>query len=333
MKISFQIVPQTTPSAFVRYLLDLWPRHNDGMNKYNNSYNMNNNNNNHTRSSDRDRHVPQIPYMEILAIADNLMGLFWEGMHRTYLRTHVLIYIHTYIHIHIRTYMHALSSVHLHIAHLHFLFMVFTFLFLSVIISMSHTRLISLFLLFISSTFLHIFIHLCFLPIALIIVFLTLSIYFLSSISDPDCMRYAPSTIAISALLLTFSKLHLDCTEWLHRLPDECLPPKICDNIITPHSIFPLEDIAYLDIDNCLLCLQKIPMISKHINQSNRGLSINVNAANQNLNNNMDCQNEIISPKDSDSDGQSSVRTITPTSTAELCEERNNELRNQKKVI
>jgi hypothetical protein len=48
----------------------------------------------------------------------------------------------------------------------------------------------------------------------------------------------------------------------------------------------------------------------------------------------MDCQNEIISPKDSDSDGQSSVRTITPTSTAELCEERsNNELRNQSKVI
>ena len=163
------------------------------------------------------------------------------------------------------------------------------------------------------------------------------TLYFLSSTADPDCMRYAPSTIAISALLLTFSKLHLDCTEWLHRLPDECLPPKICDNIITPHSIFPLEDIAYLDIDNCLLCLQKIPMISKHINQSNRGLSININAANQNLNsnnNNMDCQNEIISPKDSDSDGQSSVRTITPTSTAELCEERNNnELRNQNKVI
>lgn len=155
---------------------------------------------------------------------------------------------------------------------------------------------------------------------------------------DPDCMRYAPSTIAISALLLTFSKLHLDCTEWLHRLPDECLPPKIMDNIITPHSIFPLEDIAYLDIDNCLLCLQKIPMISRHVNQqSNRGLSINVNAANVNMNNNnnsMDCQNDIISPKDSDSDGPSSVRTITPTSTAELCEERNNnESRNLNKVI
>lgn len=75
-------------------------------------------------------------------------------------------------------------------------------------------------------------------------------------------------------------------------------------------------------------------MISKHINQSNRGLSININAANQNQNNNMDCQNDIISPKDSDSDGQSSVRTITPTSTAELCEERNNnELRNQNKVV
>lgn len=106
--------------------------------------------------------------------------------------------------------------------------------------------------------------------------------------------------------------------------------------MITPHSIFPLEDIAYLDIDNCLLCLQKIPMTSKQANTS-RGLSININAANQNLNNNstnMDCQNDIISPKDSDSDGQSSVRTITPTSTAELCEERNNnELRSQNKAL
>jgi hypothetical protein len=100
LKISFQIVPQTTPSAFVRYLLDLWPRHNDGTNKYNNTYNVNNdngNNSNHTRFSDRDRHVPQIPYMEILAIADNLMGLFWEGTHHTHLRTHVLTQIHTYI--------------------------------------------------------------------------------------------------------------------------------------------------------------------------------------------------------------------------------------------
>ena len=85
LKISFQIVPQTTPSAFVRYLLDLWPRHNDGMSKYNNSYNMNNNNNHqHCNGNTRfiDRNVAQIPYIEILAIADNLMGLFWEGTYK-----------------------------------------------------------------------------------------------------------------------------------------------------------------------------------------------------------------------------------------------------------
>ena len=90
LKISFQIVPQTTPSAFVRYLLDLWPRHNDGMNKFNNnSHNSNNSSNHNGNGNSRffgDRHVPpQIPYMEILAIADNLMGLFWEGTYRTYL--------------------------------------------------------------------------------------------------------------------------------------------------------------------------------------------------------------------------------------------------------
>lgn len=119
LKISFQIVPQTTPSAFVRYLLDLWPRHNDGMNKYNNSYN---NNGNHTRFSDR--HVPQIPYMEILAIADNLMGLFWEGTRRTHLRTNVLTQIHTYTRTYIHTYICTYVTYHL-LTHVYFYFFFF----------------------------------------------------------------------------------------------------------------------------------------------------------------------------------------------------------------
>jgi hypothetical protein len=93
------------------------------------------------------------------------------------------------------------------------------------------------------------------------------------------------------------------------------------------HPVFPVQDIAYLDIDNCLLCLQRIPMPMKYINILNRGLSINVNMTHQKINNNagcaMDC-NENCSPTDSDTDGQSSVRTITPTSTADLSEERSN---------
>ena len=131
-------------------------------------------------------------------------------------------------------------------------------------------------------------------------------------------MRYAPSTIAISALLLTFSKLRLDCTEWLHRLPDECLPPKTMNQHQMQHSIFPIQDVAYLDIDNCLLCLQKIPMPIKYINLLSKGLHLDMNAIN--LSNRMDLDNS--SPSDSDTDGPSSVRTITPTSTAELNEER-----------
>ena len=45
----------------------------------NNNSNHNGNGNGNSRFFG-DRHVPpEIPYMEILAIADNLMGLFWEG--------------------------------------------------------------------------------------------------------------------------------------------------------------------------------------------------------------------------------------------------------------
>ena len=40
-------------------------------------------------------------------------------------------------------------------------------------------------------------------------IFFFLSLTPFSLILDPECMCYAPSTIAISALLLTFSKLHL----------------------------------------------------------------------------------------------------------------------------
>jgi hypothetical protein len=53
-----------------------------------------------------------------------------------------------------------------------------------------------------------------------------LLLYLLYLWIDPESLRYAPSTIAIAALLLTFSQLRVSCTDWLNRLPDACLMPQ-----------------------------------------------------------------------------------------------------------
>ena len=60
-------MPQTTPSAFLRYLLNLWPTNNE-------------NGNQNLKFSDAFYTVsPPIPYNDILTIADSLLGSFWEG--------------------------------------------------------------------------------------------------------------------------------------------------------------------------------------------------------------------------------------------------------------
>lgn len=51
MKIGFEIIPQTTPSAFVRYMLQLWPVDS----------------------------CAKIDEKEVLAMADTMTGLFWKG--------------------------------------------------------------------------------------------------------------------------------------------------------------------------------------------------------------------------------------------------------------
>jgi hypothetical protein len=78
-------------------------------------------------------------------------------------------------------------------------------------------------------------------------------------IIDPESLCYAPSTIALSVLLLTFSKLRVNCGEWLHCLPDECLPPKAVfgtDDLV--HPVFNNDEISYLNIDMCIVSLQKV---------------------------------------------------------------------------
>ena len=73
----------------------------------------------------------------------------------------------------------------------------------------------------------------------------------------------------MSALLLAFSALRIDCSRWLSEcIPDACL--KQDDN-----AIFPQEKLSMLDIDRCLAEMQHMLTfpIKKDQNLSQRSLS------------------------------------------------------------
>jgi hypothetical protein len=68
----------------------------------------------------------------------------------------------------------------------------------------------------------------------------------------------------------------VNCGEWLHCLPDECLPPKTMwgtDELT--HPIFNDDEISFLNIDMCIVSLQRVQLpcqrkLSYHeYNQSN----------------------------------------------------------------
>ena len=116
---------------------------------------------------------------------------------------------------------------------------------------------------------------------------LSLLLYlFFSSFSVVNLVQYSSSRVAHffhSIMPPSFYFFwNLDCTDWLHRIPDECLPPKSTDFIPAKHIIFPSYEISYLDIDNCLLSLQKIPMpmSQKIFNMVNKGMNKKLNIIN-----------------------------------------------------
>jgi len=64
---------------------------------------------------------------------------------------------------------------------------------------------------------------------------------------DPTSVRFAPSTIAISALMLSFAVQFIDCREWLDEfLPDVCIP-KAANVFYSKHA-----DTDLFNIDACL---------------------------------------------------------------------------------
>ena len=71
-----------------------------------------------------------------------------------------------------------------------------------------------------------------------------------------ESVQYSPMTIAVSALLLTFSKLKIDSSDWLRFLPSRCLTP--------------IDGTGYRAIDRCLVSFRAY---TYHIDPSNGFIS------------------------------------------------------------
>ena len=64
-------------------------------------------------------------------------------------------------------------------------------------------------------------------------------------------MMFAPSTIAICAIILSFSTLRMDCSQWLNCVPDKCFRKTLTDN----------DDSSFIDIDKCLDIFQRLEKV------------------------------------------------------------------------
>ena len=84
-------------------------------------------------------------------------------------------------------------------------------------------------------------------------------VYISEFIEVPDYVVFAPSTIAISVLLVCFAVCEIDCRVWISRIPNSCLPKN--------NNQYNREDL--LDIDLCLLCLRELQAVS----QTNNGVN------------------------------------------------------------
>mmetsp|Transcript_10096 Transcript_10096/g.9795 ORF Transcript_10096/g.9795 Transcript_10096/m.9795 type:complete len:316 (-) Transcript_10096:238-1185(-) len=69
---------------------------------------------------------------------------------------------------------------------------------------------------------------------------------------EPKSLLFTPCTVAIAALILSFSISHMDCTEWLNSIPNFCFP-----SIDNGSSLNP----KLFDIDECLIAFKKIDMV------------------------------------------------------------------------
>ena len=125
---------------------------------------------------------------------------------------------------------------------------------------------------------------------------------------DMESLHYAPSTIALSALLLTFSKYKMDCSAWLQRLPDECFPPKAGSG--TEHAVFANDELSFLNIDLCLSAMQKVQL---RTNLVDRGAGVSAGCTGNG--------GRATSAMEEEEASVGDKRRRTPTTTAELADD------------
>ena len=74
-----------------------------------------------------------------------------------------------------------------------------------------------------------------------------------------ESMLFAPSTIAIAAIIMAFSVLQLDCTAWLQVVPDVVLHPLAGLHGPTTPAV-PDANAQAFDVDLCLQCFSRVVM-------------------------------------------------------------------------
>jgi hypothetical protein len=73
-------------------------------------------------------------------------------------------------------------------------------------------------------------------------------------LEESDALLFAPSTIAVAALLVTYSVLEMDFAPCLDAIPDYILPHNSL-SVFQPGS--PLD--PYFDIDACIVAFKRVP--------------------------------------------------------------------------
>ena len=80
---------------------------------------------------------------------------------------------------------------------------------------------------------------------------------------------FAPSTVAISAIILSFSTLRIDCKPWLDCVPNKCFRRSQLDD----------KDSLLLDIDKCLDTFQRIEKIHRTLPKNSTASPTSITAA------------------------------------------------------
>lgn len=78
-------------------------------------------------------------------------------------------------------------------------------------------------------------------------------------LAAPEAPLFAPSTIALATLLISYSRLNLNCDNCLKHIPSICLP-------IPNNPIMMIKELrSFMDVDNCLNVFYKIIKLNENI--------------------------------------------------------------------